>query len=295
MLTTQKENLALLRRFVPMIACLLAGASMLTGCAGQQVELIALKRENATLRAERDEARRELEQLRGSGTAVAPSPASPPAAAPTVPASTFTDIEGSAAREAILDLAQLGVFEGVTGSFEPTHPIRRAEFVRWLVRANNAMRKEKAIRLAESDTATFPDVPASHPDFEYIQGVDNAGIAIGYDDVTFKPEKALSREELIAIKCGLDQGGVRFKGRDHADVWVVWHWSDTERISRQHLDAIYSEQFNEAKNVSRTFGAIKMFRPQQAVTRGEAAICLWRMGDGDDSITAADALKATPR
>jgi hypothetical protein len=121
----------------------------------------------------------------------------------------------------------------------------------------------------------------------------NAGMVIGYDETTFKPDKPLTREELIAIKCGLDQGGVRFRDRDHERVELMWHWTDTRKISRQHLDAIYSEYFNEAKNVSRTFGAIKMLRPQQAVTRGEAAICIWRIGDGSEGVTAAEAPKTT--
>jgi hypothetical protein len=115
---------------------------------------------------------------------------------------------------------------------------------------------------------------------------------IGYDKTTFRPDKALSREELIAIKCGLDQGGVQYKNQGYDEVSRVWNWTDVRKISPQYLDAIYSEHFNDAKNVDRAFGAVKLFRPQQAVTRGEAAICLWRIGDGSQKTTAAEALKS---
>ena len=279
------------------IAYLALITGLLSGCQSKQAEIDRLKQENARLAGQLDEARRELEQLRAAGaTASSSAAAAPTVAAGTVAAGTaaavsFTDIENSAARDEILDLARLGVFEGAGGAFEPTRPITRAEFVRWLVRANNALRKEKEIRLAECGTATFSDVPPSHPDFRYIQGMANAGIVIGYDATTFKPEKALSREELIAIKCGLDMGGAPDKDKNHESVHLVWHWGDAQQISRRYLDAIYSEYFNSAKNVDRTFGAIKMLKPQQAVTRGEAAICVWCVGDSHEKRTAAEALK----
>src|SRR5262245_23570106 len=127
---------------------LLVSASLASGCAGRQAELDHVQQDNARLAAERDEARREAERLRAAASPTAStapnSPAPPPAGAPT-----FTDLEASAAREEILDLARLGVFEGAGGAFEPARPIRRAEFVRWLVRANNAIRKAKEIHLAE--------------------------------------------------------------------------------------------------------------------------------------------------
>jgi hypothetical protein len=278
-----------------LIVSLILTSGLLGGCPARQAEIDKLKQENARLISERDAARRELEALRASGAAATPAT---PAASPTTPtaaAAPFTDIQDSAAREEILDLSRLDVFEGATGTFEPTRPIRRAEFVRWLVRANNAIRKEKDIHLAEGETATFSDVPPTRADFRYIQGMANAGIVIGYDETTFKPDKPLSREELIAIKCGLDQGGVQDKNKNYGSVDLVWHWSDSRKISRRYLDAIYSEYFNSAKNVDRTFGAIKMFKPQQTVTRGEAAICVWRIGDGHESRTAAEVLKtATP-
>ena len=79
------------------MTCLVLGASLLSSCQSQQVEIDRLKQENARLSGERDAARRELEQLRAAGSA-ATSPAAP--AVPAVPTSgpvTFTDLDDSAA------------------------------------------------------------------------------------------------------------------------------------------------------------------------------------------------------
>lgn len=274
------------------IASLLLTTSLSSGCNNMQAENDRLKQDNERLTRERDAARAELATLRASAGTPPTAAASSTSATAPVTAATFTDIQDSAARDEILDLAQLGVFEGMSGTFEPTRPITRAEFVRWLVRANNAIHKDKDIRLAESGDATFTDVPADHPDFRYIQGMANAGIAVGYDETTFKPDRPLSREEMISIKCGLDQGGLSAKNASYNDIDLVWKWTDHQKVSKRYLDALYSEHFNDAKNVDRAFGAIKMFKPQQAVTRGEAAICIWRIGDSNGK-TAADALKPT--
>ena len=37
--------------------------------------------------------------------------------------------------------------------------------------------------------------------------------------------------------------------------------------------------------------AVELLKPQQPVTRGEAAICIWHIGDGPESRSAAEALK----
>jgi hypothetical protein len=103
-----------------------------------------------------------------AGTAAAAPAAS--AAASTSSAATsaplskaaFTDINGADGADAIRQLAFLGVLDNTSGQFRPHDPISRAEYVRWLVRANNAYfttHPEKRIRLAETGQATFLDVP----------------------------------------------------------------------------------------------------------------------------------------
>jgi len=84
----------------------------------------------------------------------------------------------------------LGTFDQTAGHFDPSGPITRAQYVRWLVRANNAIwfdQPSLQIKLAEGPPASFPDVPQSDADFPYVQGVDNAGFAIDFRDKRFHP------------------------------------------------------------------------------------------------------------
>jgi len=194
----------------------------------------------------------------------------------------FTDLGEAFGSKQILELAQLGVFDRLGGTFEPIRPVTRAEFVRWLVRANNAIwaeKPERQVRLAEGGTASFTDVPPDHPDFKYVQGMMNAGFAIGYDETTFRPDEPLTREQMVAIKVGLDQGGLRVPSSDYIPAWT-----DRDRISDFFRPALQVEFYanDRVKNVERTFGTLKTFRPQMPVTRAEAAVCMSLIGPGAD-------------
>jgi S-layer homology domain len=272
-------------------------------------------------------------------TPVAPSAPTPAAtasapASPTAPTAIgFDDIQGVFGEKEITQLAQLGVFESASGKFNPQQTITRAEFVRLLVRANNAIwfdQSDKMVRPAEGGTATFPDVPTSHPDFRYIQGMINAGFAVGFDEKAFKPNEPLTREQMIAIKIGVDKGGLEEvvlnpAGKRFSTLTIdgnalksntlaakVPDWTDRNQISKQFIPAFNSQAYvyygggsdpwmAEAKdpfqNVNRAFGAIKALRPQLPVTRAEAAAAVSLVGNHQTDRfnmvvrTAEDALK----
>jgi predicted Ser/Thr protein kinase len=202
----------------------------------------------------------------------------------------FADITGIAGSKEITQLAQLGVFPSDGGNFMPQQSVTRAEFVRWLVLANNAYNVDKPtrqIRLAEGGNATFTDIPTTHPDFKYIQGMANAGFTIGVDPTTFSPDTPLTREQMIAIKVGLDQGGLDVPSSDYIPAWT-----DRDQISPAFKPALEVEyaRNTQVKNVERTFGAIKTFNPQAAVTRAQATLCIWLIGNSEPR-SAEDALK----
>jgi Protein kinase domain/S-layer homology domain len=206
----------------------------------------------------------------------------------------FDDLAGAFGGKEIAQLAALEVF-GQTGvAFSPQRPVTRAEFVRWLVRANNALFAEtptKRIRLAEGGgLVSFADVPENHPDFEYIQGMMNAGIAIGVNDTEFRPNDPLTREQMIAIKVGIDLKG----DLKNSDVDYIPNWSDKDKISPYFKGALNVEYRSNTRvrNVERVYGVIKTFRPQQAVTRAEGVVCMWQIGNGYEPRTAAAALDA---
>lgn len=274
----------------------LTGYLLVNGCRNDQ-DIQQLQKENARLKAEVEWLKSQLQ---------APQLPSPPPAENQTPVQvdvTYEDTAGVFGEQEINQLAQLGVFSSTIGKFNPQEKITRAEFVRWLVNANNAIwfdRPDKLVREAEGGEATFADVPPSHIDFRYIQGMANAGIAVGFDETTFKPDQPITREEMMAIKYGLDVGGM-----DEPEESGIPNWSDRDKISKKFLPsfkAMYAGQ-NDIKNVERTYGAIKAFKPQTPVTRGEAAVCIAVIGDHSSqgktignfrTVTEALQLKAKP-
>ncbi|MBV8197610.1 MAG: S-layer homology domain-containing protein [Candidatus Eremiobacteraeota bacterium] len=228
---------------------------------------------------------------------------------------TYTDIGGTPAEKYITDLGALGVFGTPSGAFNPAGTITRADFVKWLVLANNAIFANmpgKQIHLSQSATSAYPDVATSHPDFAYIQGMYDAGFAVGFPDKTFKPDALLTHEQMIAIKESVDRGGVQ---QYYVTNWdsTMPDWKDRNQINKIFRGAIaedsrldksavtnWSQPGLVIDNVPRTFGAIAMFRPQDTVTRGQAAAVLWKVGAHSDDIrestpddtprSAADAL-----
>jgi hypothetical protein len=203
--------------------------------------------------------------------------------------SGFTDIRGIFAEQAIKDMAALRIFDSTTGQFKPNAPITRAEFVRWLVKANNAYYKDapdQQIRLAESGKATFVDVPTTYPDFKYIQGMANAGYVIGTDATHFTPQRAITREEMIAIKASRDESG---QNMQPTDIMFI-HYTDAAKISKVYTGAIHEDSsVRTSHNIARVWGTIKTFNPQMPVTRAEAALCLSVFGGEIPEVTAAKA------
>jgi outer membrane murein-binding lipoprotein Lpp len=314
-------------KFLSIPILVLTSLLLFNGCTNPQ-ELKQLQEENAKLKSELEQLK--SQQNTASQIAASPTPivtdSPPPVATESVKQVAFEDIKGVFGEKEITQLAQLGVFETTAGKFNPQQPITRSEFVRWLVRANNAIwsdKPDKTIREAEGGQATFTDVPSTHPDFRYIQGVANAGIAVGYDETTFKPDQPLTREQMIAIKIGVDKGGIedRILNPEKKETMDsvkpdelapgVPDWTDRKQISPKFIPAFNSQYYtfeevagsglsrreDKFKNVDRTFGTIKAFRPQNPVTRAEAAACISLIGNHTteqskiDARTAEQALK----
>ena len=219
----------------------------------------------------------------------------------------YDDLTGIEGAQQIAQLAQLGVFGTTSGHFNPAQQIARGEFVKWMVLANNAIwanDPDKQIRTAApGERAAFPDVPATHPDYAYVQGVFDSGFTIGFNDKSFHPDSNLTREQMISIKESLDRGGV---DNYYVEFWdsVMPNWKDRAQIAPQFRGAITEDSGFDKKypdnavgNIGRTFGAIAMFRPKMEATRAQAALILWKIGPHNDSWqekgkprSAADAL-----
>lgn len=213
-------------------------------------------------------------------------------------------------RQYIKDLAALGAFSSASSAksnttidnlqFAPNKPINRGEYAQWLIRANNliyANRRGSQIRLAsESTQPAFQDVPPTHPDFQAIQGLAEAGIIpspLSGDStaVVFRPDAPLTRENLIFWKVPLDIRQAMPSASIEA-VQKTWGFQDTTKIDPKALPAVLADfQNGDEANIRRVFGFTTLFQPKKAVTHAEAAAALWRFGSQTEGISAEEALK----
>ena len=284
------SNRNLLQSLAPAAAVLIAVSCGISSCTTSSEELAKSQKENQQLKQENQELKAKVAELTTSAstktsTESAATP-TPTQAATSATSNQFSDIAGEFGEKEIKDLLKIGVLDtGSSGKFEPTKPITRAEFVKWAVKANNVLRPGKAVRLAEtSDPSSFSDLTSSDPNFNYIQGMANAGWSVGYDDKTFKPEKFLTREEMIAIKAPFDGMHPTAVGSHYQ------YWGDWKDISKQFYDPMDEESGNYYPNWKRIYGNTKICIPKKSVSRAEAAVCVWQFGcwGGDSIVNAGD-------
>ncbi len=103
----------------------------------------------------------------------------------------FSDTSGHWAEEAIAELAAKDIMTGTEIGFLPNREITRAQFVTAVIRAIG--------RETKSGETDFSDVSKESVYAPYIAAASDAGIISGYEDGTFRPERALSREEAAVV------------------------------------------------------------------------------------------------
>lgn len=303
----------------PLLTCIvsLSVPLLLSACSGGasdelKTKIQELESENATLKAEikimketyaqaktqelanafkagADPAASSAKGATGSSDNNSNSPAStssgsePVAAA--APDPSFSDLDDAPTKDMILELAKLHVFDGTGDKFNPMKPITRAEYIEWLYKSYNALEPaSKQLRFAPELAQQFKDTPASHPAYKYVQALANAGYSIGYDDGTFRPEKPLTREEMLGIKVGLDVGKTLPPWR--AQMEATWKFSDSKNVDERFTGYVHQDFYvsgPHGSNIQRAFGKIGTFQPKQAVLRYQAAATLWQMGQFGDT------------
>ncbi|MGB7416761.1 MAG: S-layer homology domain-containing protein [Thermosynechococcaceae cyanobacterium] len=190
------------------------------------------------------------------------------ATAPSQP--EFTDIADIPTQASITALKQLGVFENSGSEFKPYDTLTRGEYIIWMFKTNNAISSEEnRIRPDPTFELEFTDIAPEHPAYKYVQALASAGFAVGYEDKTFKPDQPITREEMIAIKVGLDSRTTYGPLQG-----IVLNYTDFDQIDRRYTGYFGADGNLSYDNVSRAFGNIKTLKPKQPVKRYEAAATL---------------------
>jgi hypothetical protein len=204
------------------------------------------------------------------------------------------------------DLRQLRALQdaagnSLTGDFKPLQSMTRREYARWLVATNNLIYANQPARQIRegvaSDQPAFQDVRPNDPDFAAIQGLANAGLIpspLSGDSttVTFRPNAALTREDLILWKVPIDLRQALPNASIDA-VQQTWGFQDTAKINPKALRAVLADyQNSDFSNIRRAFGYTTLFNPKKAVTRAEAAAVLWYFGSQGEGLSARDALQS---
>lgn len=105
----------------------------------------------------------------------------------------FPDISGHWAQAQLEKLSKIGILKGFPdGYFRPDQMVTRAQFAKVIT---------IALRIPEVKPAspTFPDVPASHWAYGYVEAAVKRGLLKGFPDGTFRPEDPVSKPQIVKI------------------------------------------------------------------------------------------------
>ncbi len=167
-------------------------------------------------------------------------------------------------RQAVNSLADDGILNGTgNGYYSPQATLTRGAFVTMLARAS----------LSSSDLAqytfrgNFRDVSTRHWANCYVNWASETGVVNGYEDGTFRPDQAVTRQEAaVMIK-----NFAKSTGRQFPKLQSVTQFRDQSKIASWALESVRLCQQSGVLNGDAGTGS---FRPSGRATRAEAAtIC----------------------
>ncbi|WXJ88712.1 hypothetical protein MTKAM_02710 [Moorella thermoacetica] len=170
----------------------------------------------------------------------------------------FSDLNGHWAQKQVQAWADKGMVSGYPdGTFQPDKAVTRAEFVALV---NRAMNKQNP-----AATADFSDVKTGDWFYREVAAAVSAGYVSGYEDKTFRPNQAITRQEAASIidrLLKLDRGNesVLNKFKDAAQIGS-WARGSLAAVVARGLMGGYPDG---------TFG------PTRSITRAEAVVVLDR-------------------
>lgn len=141
-------------------------------------------------------------------------------------ATEFSDISNSYAKDAINQLVDAGILNGIgNGQFNPTGKISRQDFAVILAKALNLDTE------SIPPTATFSDIPPSHYAYKYVEAVAKAGLFQGIGSGQFGLGQNLSRQDMAVLF-------VRALGADAKGYGDKLVFSDADKIAGYAKDAV---------------------------------------------------------
>lgn len=136
----------------------------------------------------------------GDSEAIAAAGDTVPTPPKPVAASSFNDTSNDIYKDEIEEAVALGFIAGYKDkTFRPSEPLTREQLVSMVF---GALQEIEGVNVAEpSQVATqpYPDVDLSRWSAAKIEWAKNSGIVKGYPDGSFRPERPVTRAELIAV------------------------------------------------------------------------------------------------
>ncbi|WP_193726593.1 invasin domain 3-containing protein [Paenibacillus guangzhouensis] len=178
----------------------------------------------------------------------------------------LSDIQGHWAAPEIADMNRRMIVEGIDdGRFAPNAAVTRAELASLLTRA---------LGLTANQEAAFRDVSKASWYNEAVAAVQANGIMNGPENGVFAPDRQVSRQEAIvtmvrALRLTEGSSPMNDAGIPQVDLSA---YADSDRIGSWALDAIRIAIQKEWVK-----GSGQDLRPQEPLTRAEAAVLLHRM------------------
>lgn len=187
----------------------------------------------------------------------------------TSPASSFTDIDGHWAEQAIAAYADSAVFSDPKGQFMPDAAITRSEFVQMLHQAldiNIQYFRATDIKEYFQDVSNEDVYAGKLYDLAMMDMIDYRG--------AFRPKDPLPRDEMVHYIMNALKN--RLGGSLPVNQYMLKQFGDDGQISPAYKDDVY-----QAMLLSMVFGrGNNLFVPKNACTRAEAAVMMERLNRG---------------
>jgi len=169
----------------------------------------------------------------------------------------FDDISSSFAKQEIVSLYEQGLVSGVgSRMFQPNRPVTRAEFATLLIRLFGLEPVDSAI-------PSYRDTPNGAWYYGSVEAASQLGLLQGMADGTFDPGAPLTREQAAvavvrALRLGTPEGTVAYIDARSISPWAAAAVAAADRAGLLRGDA-------------------GSFRPQDPITRAEAAVLFSRI------------------